>query len=223
MGVQLSPVGPGGSRVCAPLEVEKGCNDRWSAPGFQEESEWRMGEGSALSEVLGDLTSPCCGAAGKRPGLPDVTLSPTDLFQDPSALENEDMAGKPIHLLVPRMACGFTACNLSHGRCGAFIMALLSGKYNLGTLVGTGTGPVHFQKVQHYAFISPEFFLTSLHSTPPFPGLQRVLLGIERGGLLGRSKGGTGKGVSLSSTVPSGKRDERGGPGSRPPGSKARR
>lgn len=88
---------------------------------------------------------------------------------------------------------------------------------------GTGTGPVHFQKVQHYAFISPEFFLTSLHSTPPFPGLQRVLLGIERDGLLGRSKGGTGKGVSLSGTVPSGKRDERGGPGNRPHGSKAQR
>lgn len=52
----------------------------------------------------------------------------------------------------------------------------------------TGTGPIHFQKVQHYAFMSPEFFLTSLHSTRRFPGLQRVLLGIERGGLLGRGQ-----------------------------------
>lgn len=165
--------------------------------------------------------APVAEQLGSAQGSP---TSPCLLQTSSRTLENEDMAGKPIHLLVPRMACGFTACNLSHGRCGAFIMALLSGKYNLGTLVGTGTGPVHFQKVQHYAFISPEFFLTSLHSTPPFPGLQRVLLGIERGGLLGRSKGGTGKGVvSLSSTVPSGKRDERGGPGSRPPGSKARR
>lgn len=89
--------------------------------------------------------------------------------------------------------------------------------------MGTGTGPVHFQKVQHYAFIGPEFFLTSLHPTPPFPGLQGVLLGIERGGLLGRSKGGTGKGVSLSNTVPSGKRDEGGGLGNWPQGSKAQR
>lgn len=38
----------------------------------------------------------------------------------------------------------------------------------------TGTRPTHFQKVQHYAFISPQFFLTSLHSTPQFPGLQRA-------------------------------------------------
>lgn len=32
----------------------------------------------------------------------------------------------------------------------------------------TGTRPVHFQKVQPYAFISPGFLPTSLHPTLPF-------------------------------------------------------
>lgn len=66
------------------------------------------------------------------------------------------MAGKPIHLLVPVTSCSFTAPNLSHGRCRTFIIALLSEEYNLGALARTGIPPVHFQKVEHYAFIQRE-------------------------------------------------------------------
>lgn len=85
----------------------------------------------------------------------------------------------------------------------------------------------------HWARPFPESSALCIHQSgvlsnfpsphPPFPGLQRVRLGTERGGLLGRNKGGTEKGVSLSNTAPAGERDEGGGPGNWLHGSKAQR
>lgn len=80
----------------------------------------------------------------------------------------------------------------------------------------TGTRPIRFQKVQHYAFISPEFFLTSLHSTRGFliyRGLSNwpseVPLGIVRGGPRGPRAGEGWEGEVSLPAVPSRKWDGR--------------